>query len=241
LATLTGAWKVADYLVANGADRAATDTFGRTPFQIALFCADSDSNYAKAHSMAKLYTLLKPKELRIKINGNLCSCDDGDGLFFITNFMIATLRHRLTIQRRGKLCQYKAVEIVESLKPYHASIIPQYRRQKAYLAAILAKNNMIRPRPNSWYSFIRINKGEYYLNPSIEVEIAKDVWKNIYDLAGIADLVQHEQLYFNKLAEMIQTLNTLIESTFMNESLRITEEETEENDNGETTIEAPSV
>ncbi len=188
LATITGAEKVAAHLVANGADLTAVDTFGRTAFQLALYYATTDPQYAKTH-LEKMYPLVKPLTLKIGVFGsNLITLDDKDGLFFILNFMIATLRYRLTRAVRGNYPFFTTDDFVNALKSFPPSTVSAHRRQRGYINSLLSKNDVNSPHEKTCRIFSRTKKGMYFLNPFIDIDVKNDEWMSVYMAAGLEDL-----------------------------------------------------
>ncbi|MBL7814718.1 MAG: hypothetical protein JNL70_06905 [Saprospiraceae bacterium] len=202
LAAMTGAEKITEYLIAQGADSKAVNSFGLTAFQIALKHSIIDPQYAKT-SLAKVYPLLKPKELRFRMHGDLYSCDDGDGLLFMINFMIANLRSKLTDLHRYRFPLFGTDDFVKVFAHYPPSVVADYRRKRSYINNIFSRNHPHRNYKLNLMSFIRLYKSGYMLNPLIEVEVGDDVWMNIYDLAGLQELRSYDLEVFNKLADLI--------------------------------------
>jgi AAA domain/Ankyrin repeats (many copies) len=218
LATMTGASHVAEYLIANGADLKAVNSFGLTAFQMALQYSVTDPQYAKT-SLSKMYSLLKPSELKLKMSNQILICDDGDGLFLMVNLIIATLRHKLTRIYRHKLPFANTNDFLEVFKSYPPSVIAQYRCQRVYINNIFSKNVLGRKSKNNWMIFFRISKGQYLLNPTIEVEVGDDEWMNIYELAGLTEISLGEQGFFSELAKNIQSMSVTF-TKILEESLQ---------------------
>lgn len=210
LAAMTGATQVIEYLIANGADIHAVNSFGLTAFQIAIQHSVTDPHYAKT-SLAKVYPLLKQEDLKLKMLEQILICDDGDGLFFMLNFMIATLRHKLTRMVRNKMPFFHTDDFVDAFKSYPPAVVAPHRRQRRYINSILSKNEPRRQSKNNWMIFFRVAKGEYILNPTIEVEVGDDEWMNIYELAGLAELTLSEHPVFSQLAKVIQSMKDIFE------------------------------
>ncbi len=205
LATMTGATQVVEYLIANGAELNAVNSFGLTAFQMAIQYSVNDPQYAKT-SFSKIYLMLKPLELKLKMHEHILVCDDGDGLAFMIHLIIATLRQKLTKLNRNSLPFASTKEFIKIFKSYPPSVIPQHRRQRAYINNIFSKNEPNRRSKNNGMIFFRISKGYYILNPTIEIEVGDDEWMNIYELTGLTEISLGEQGFFMELAKNIQSM-----------------------------------
>jgi hypothetical protein len=233
LATITGAAKVAAYLVANGANLTAVDSFGRTAFQLALYYAITDPNYAKTH-LEKIYHLVKPLTLTVGVLGkNVITLNDKDGLFFILNFMIAILRYRLTRFIKGNYPSFTTDDFVNALKHFPASTVSPHRRQRGYINSLLSKNEITSPHKNSCKLFMRVTKGEYFLNPFIDIEMENNEYVTVYMLMGLEDFAVSKIPIHAQLAIVI--VNLMKESRQFAEPKTPAEEgaETEERDNND--------
>jgi Ankyrin repeats (many copies)/UvrD-like helicase C-terminal domain len=211
LATRAGADQVVAHLIANGADLKAVDSFGRTAFQIALQESAKDPNYAKT-TLAKVYPLLKPTDLKIRMHRHLLTFDDAEGLFFMLNFMMGVLRNKLTKAERGKMPFWSVDDFLEAFKSYPPSVVAPNRRQRAYISGLLSKHALGTKGKNrrNLMLFMRVNQGQYLLNPLIEIEVGEDEWVYIYDLLGLEELEASSEPYFNHLAKIIQSLKDML-------------------------------
>ena len=64
------------------------------------------------------------------------------------------------------------------------NIIPDYRRNRAYLSGILAKNEVNREDKYNKKLFVRLKTGMYLPNPLLALLIDEE-WVNIYDMIDI--------------------------------------------------------
>jgi hypothetical protein len=63
-------------------------------------------------------------------------------------------------------------------------ILPERRKQRAYLSAILSKNEVDKDDRYNRKLFCRVMRGAYILNPTLAIKV-EDEWVNIYDLLSI--------------------------------------------------------
>jgi hypothetical protein len=97
----------------------------------------------------------------------------------------------------------KTDDFISAFKFYPPSVVAPYRRQRTYLNKRFSTNELLYNNPYNWTLFIRVSKGHYFLNPALEIEIAKDEWKNIYELSGLMELSSSPIEVHNKLAEIL--------------------------------------
>jgi len=64
------------------------------------------------------------------------------------------------------------------------SVIPDYRKKRSYISALLSKNEIESDNPYNKNLFKRKRTGHYILNPELAIR-QRDEWFNIYELANI--------------------------------------------------------
>ncbi len=69
-----------------------------------------------------------------------------------------------------------------------ATLLPERRKQRAYLSSILAKNEIEKDDKHNRKLFYRVMRGAYIFNPGLAIKVAGE-WVNIYDLLNIDKLV----------------------------------------------------
>ncbi len=62
------------------------------------------------------------------------------------------------------------------------AILPDFRKKRQYLNAILSKNEIDRSDLYNKKLFLRIARGVYVLNPELEIWVEGDRWMNVYDM-----------------------------------------------------------
>ena len=62
------------------------------------------------------------------------------------------------------------------------TILPEFRKKRTYLNAILSKNEVSRNDPYNRKLFLRIARGVYVINPDLDILVAEDHWMNAYDM-----------------------------------------------------------
>jgi hypothetical protein len=153
--------------------------------------------------------------LKLRIYNQLVSCDDADGLFFMINFMIANLRHKITTLAIGKSTFYETRDFVDAFKHYPASTVAAHRQKRPYMTNILVKNEVRSKYKTNFEAFIRLAKGEYLLNPLFEVEISEGKWMNLYDLSGLTELETIKNPVFNQFATLLNIVKEMLLKSFL--------------------------
>jgi len=190
IAAKLGMADLARSLIKNGAHREATDNWGRTPLQIALRHAYRSESYAR-DKIGKMYEILAPSSLKVKVEGRMIKIDQKLMEFFVLQSMIAIFQDIARIKSSWDLPAFETGDFIYSLKYFSEHVIPERRKRRPYLSSILSKNEVERQDPCNRKLFVRVRLGRYILNPSLEIEI-RGQWINVYDLIGISALEQED-------------------------------------------------
>jgi hypothetical protein len=187
IAAKTGALEAVRSLAEGGADRKLRDNWGRTASQIALREAYLNRKYA-TEKIALTYPLLAETAINVKVSGRLHKIDARTMEYFLLNSMLALFQE---IFRRKIICSIAAFEtgdFVSALQFFPDRIIPEYRKKRAYISGILAKNEVFGDSKYNRRIFLRITRGFYIPNPHMEIEVEEDKWINVFDLINISSL-----------------------------------------------------
>ncbi len=168
-------------LLADGADTELTDNYGLTAWQGALRRAVLDKKYA-SESFPRVNELLSPSSVSLKADDRLLKIDSSQGEFLLLHIFFSTLHHRINYQRYGEV-PLTAVELAEIAAALSDSIIPGYRKKRAYISALLSKNEIDSSNPYSKKMFRRNRTGHYILNPKLAIR-RKEEWIDIYQHAN---------------------------------------------------------
>lgn len=63
-------------------------------------------------------------------------------------------------------------------------VLPAKRKKRAYISSILSKNEYYRDGPYNRRLFLRVEHGQYILNPLMDLFVG-DRWTNVYELLGV--------------------------------------------------------
>ena len=171
-------------LLTNTANTDKVNNNGCNAFQIALEQASHSSKYAKT-TLATLYEQLEPDSLSVQIDGRLVKLDNHLMEFFIFNLLIALFYRELpkTLLHGG----FNANSILDAIEHFPISILPERRKQRAYVSSILSKNEMKGGDRYNRKLFYRVKTGYYLFNPNLSIK-AEGEWRPIYQLLGLDKL-----------------------------------------------------
>lgn len=177
-----GAKTCSKYLIENGAHLNIVDSYGRTPIQMALF---TKFLYPTKSTLEFLYPLLKNESLKLKIENKLVKIDNHQAEYVIFNFFMSILTFQI---REGAInsgtFHFENSDVFTFFEGLSNHIVPKFRKKKAYISSILAKNERNKEDKYNKKLFLRIQNGLYILNPKIEINVANS-WVKLYDLVNI--------------------------------------------------------
>jgi hypothetical protein len=193
-----------------GADTEKVDGNGLTAFQIALAQTDRSETYAKK-KLADIYEQLEPTSMSIQVDGRLIKLDKNSMEFFMLNLMIALFYRVMPKKMTYRLEGFSTQDFIAAVQHIPACILPDRRKQRAYLSSILAKNEINKDDRHNRKLFYRVLRGAYLFNPKLAIKV-EDEWVNIYNLLMIDRLAPQYQVKqdwwhhdFNEYAERNMT------------------------------------
>ncbi|MDX8128062.1 UvrD-helicase domain-containing protein [Methylomonas sp. OY6] len=174
-------------LVELGADTEKVDSNGLTAFQIALAQSDRSEAYAKK-KVAEFYLHLKPNSMSIQVDGKLVKLDKHTMEFFLLNLMIALFYRVMPFKLHYRIEGFSTQDFIDAVQHIPTTILPERRKQRAYLSSILAKNEIDKDDKHNRKLFYRVMRGAYIFNPKLAIRVEGE-WVNIYDLLSIDKLM----------------------------------------------------
>jgi hypothetical protein len=186
IASQLGMAELVETLLRRGANPDLTDNWGRTPVQIALREAALSPQYAR-HSVGSVYAILAPRSVKVRVEGRLVKVDKHQMEYFLVNFMLAVTDRILRHKIQYAIPAFQTRDFVDALSPFPARVIPERRKNRAYISSVLARNEVQRSASGNRKLFLRIRRGYYVLNPCMDIE-TDGRWINVYDLIHIAEL-----------------------------------------------------
>jgi hypothetical protein len=169
-----------------GADTEKADGNGLSAFQLALAQTDRSETYAKK-KLAEIYEQLEPTSMSIQVDGRLIKLDKHSMEFFLLNLMIALFYRVMSNKLRSRISGFSTQDLIAAVQHIPDSILPERRKQRAYLSSILAKNEIAKDEKYNRKLFYRVLRGAYIFNPKLALKV-EDEWINIYDLLSIDKL-----------------------------------------------------
>ncbi len=189
-----------------GADTEKVDGNGLTALQIALAQADRNEAYAKK-KLADIYEQLEPTSMSIQADGRLIKLDKTGMEFFMLNLMIALFYRVMPKKMAYRLDGFATQDFIDAVRHIPTSVLPERRKQRAYLSSILSKNEVDKDDKHNRKLFYRIRHGAYIFNPKLALKVEGE-WLNIYDLLAIDRLAPAHRIKeywwhrdYNELAE----------------------------------------
>lgn len=182
LAASSGNTALVRELLAAGADTELTDNYGLTAWQGALQRAAQDKKFA-AESFPRVNEMLAPSSVSLKADDRLIKLDSSQGEFLLFHIFLAALRHRINYQAYSHV-PFTAVMLSEIAASLPDSVVPGYRKKRAYISALLSKNEIDSANPYCKKLFRRKRTGHYILNPKLAIRQKED-WIDIYRHANI--------------------------------------------------------
>jgi hypothetical protein len=168
-------------LIEKGANASLTDNVGRNTFQIVLQKAFSDQRFAQ-HKLGTLYHLLSPNSLDVQVEGKLIKLDAKHMEFFLLNAMIAIVHQKELAPHQ--LWSFVVNDFLVPLKYFPERVMPEKRKQRAYISSILAKNEVFREALYNRKLFLRVKVGHYFINPGLKIKVNED-WISLYKLLNL--------------------------------------------------------
>ncbi len=166
-----------------GADTEKVDGNGLTAFQIALAQTDRSDTYAKK-KLADIYEQLEPTSMSIQVDGRLIKLDKNSMEFFMLNLMIALFYRVMPKKMTYRVEGFTTQDFIDAVHHIPDSILPERRKQRAYLSSILSKNEIDKDDKHNRKLFYRVLRGAYIFNPRLALKV-EDEWVNIYDLLTV--------------------------------------------------------
>lgn len=171
-------------LLAQGADPEQTDTAGRTPLRCAL-AGFIDGTAAKPEAFAQVYRLLADRPIKTKVGDRMVKLDPGSVEWFLLNLLLVHYRRMIPEGLRQRAHPAFRSETLERLlRSFPAGVLPEHRKQRAYINGVLARNEVQRIGPYNRRLVLRVAHGFYVLNPALDVEV-KGSWMGVDELMAL--------------------------------------------------------
>lgn len=181
-AAATGNVLLAENLLERGADREATDHFGRNALHWAMREAFNDPDFARG-PFGQLYELLAPASVDVNTGDRLVRVDRHLSEYFLFQTLWALFPSRFTYQQRRPYAAFETQTILEAWQNLPANVLRPERNKRAYLSGVLSRNEVARDYAYNRALFQRVAQGWYQFNPQLSVRRKLDgneSWVPIY-------------------------------------------------------------
>jgi hypothetical protein len=116
--------------------------------------------------------------------GRLIKLDKHIMEFFMLNLMIALSYRVMPKRKRAWITGFTSQHFIDAVQHIPYSVLPERRKQRAYLSSILSKNEINKDDRYNRKLFYRVMRGTYVFNPGMALKVEEE-WINIYDLLAI--------------------------------------------------------
>ncbi len=218
IATQYGNIDLIHFLIQQKADKSLANNKGHNAFQIALYLAWKDKDYAQ-QKLRSVFLALSPESLNLRINNKTIKLDKQRIEFFIIHLMMALfyelLPHKMIFTGGG----FTPHDLIDALHHFPSHLLNENLYSYEIISERLATHKMHGQNSQSLQLFYRVMPDNYLLNPNIALKI-NNQWIAIYDLLRFDQLsmthkkklgiIDVDSFYSNILEEMkIQYQNIL--------------------------------
>ena len=131
--------------------------------------------------------------MSIQVDGRLIKLDKNSMEFFMLNLMIALFYRVMPKKMTARIDGFSTQDFIAAMHHIPDSILPERRKQRAYLSSILSKNEIDKDDKHNRKLFYRVLRGAYIFNPRLALKV-EDEWINIYELLTIDRLAPPYQV-----------------------------------------------
>lgn len=209
LAALAGNIALVKELLSAGADTELTDNYGLTAWQGSLQRASKDNKFA-SELFPGVHETLVPASVSLKVDDRLIKLDAVQGEFLLFHLFLAELRNGINEKYTGFI-PLAAPQLAKVSGLLSDSVMPDYRKKRAYISSLLSKNETGTANPYGKKLFVRKRTGKYILNPKIAIR-QKEEWIDIYRYANIglfAGSNSEAGRYIQEAIEFLQSDNEI--------------------------------
>lgn len=193
MAAAAGNPDLVEALLERGASLTAIDMYGRMPMHFALERAIADQHFAQ-FGIARVWERLATATIDVQVDGKLVKLERHQGEYLV--FSLMTVAHkRLYGSSYGRFCAVSAAELASLVAGLPDSVVPDYRRKRAYLSSMLSKSEFRSTDVHSRRLLARERHGEYLPCEELKVRITRGSgeqdWVPVFDVLGKSTLRLH--------------------------------------------------
>jgi hypothetical protein len=164
------------------------DNAGRTALRLAIK-AFRDKKLTKRNPFEATYRLLARQPVKVKIGSRMVKLDPSGMEWFLLNYCLIEYRQMFTELDRKGMPGFTAPMLEILFARFPDAVLPQHRKKRAYLSAMLSKNEVFGSSPYNRQIFVRVGHGIYVLNPMIDLGV-RDEWKPVGDMMGLTEMLE---------------------------------------------------
>ena len=195
----SGSDKAIRFLLEQGADITLMDNRGKNALRTAMVLKTQKTGNSQVVDM--IFGAFTSDSIRLKIEDKLVIIPSRKFEYLLINLFL-TVQHQLVKKYNYSFNEpgLTAIKIEKDIKSYPEEMVPEFRKKRSYISAMLAKNEMESTNPYNFKILHRSNHGEYVLNPDMEMMV-NEKWTNVYEIMG----VEKHKIYTNdEKAEMFK-------------------------------------
>ena len=195
----SGSDKAIRFLLEQGADITLMDNRGKNALRTAMVLKTQKTGNSQVVDM--IFGAFTSDSIRLKIEDKLVIIPSRKFEYLLINLFL-TVQHQLVKKYKYAFHEpgLTAIKIEKDIKSYPEEMVPEFRKKRSYISAMLAKNEMESTNPYNFKILHRSNHGEYVLNPDMEMMV-NEKWTNVYEIMG----VEKHKIYTNdEKAEMFK-------------------------------------
>lgn len=189
-----GNFEIFEKLLHDGADTEIYDNENRSIFHIALLKATHSEKYCKQF-LKPFYTIYPKQSLSLQLDQKLFKIEPHQAEYLLFHSMFAVFMdkiHDLWVNQRGA---FNTDVLIQMFDDFPESILPEHRKKRSYLSALLSHNELQSNHAYNKKLFIRVDRGQYIFNPKLRIKIG-DEWHKIYQVLDVRRIN-----YFNRVDE----------------------------------------
>lgn len=194
--TWRGNVELFEKLIQDGADTEVYDNENRNLLHIALLKANHSEKYSKQF-LKPFYALYPKQSLVLQVENKLFKVQPHQAEYLLFHSMFAVFMdkiHDLWVTQRSA---FNTTVLMQILQHIPDTILPEHRKKRSYLSALLSQNELRSQHPYNKKLFIRVDHGQYIFNPKLSIKVG-DEWHKIYQILAI-----RRMNYFTKVDESL--------------------------------------
>lgn len=186
-AAAVGNVPLVDALLERGADLEARDVFGCYALHWALARGFQDHRFAR-EVLPDLYERLAPACVDLRVGDRLVRIDRHLSEYFLFQTMWTLFREAFTERYVYEHASFDTEAILCAYDPVPTTILREQRRQRAFISAVLSRNEIRRDYAYNRHLFWRQRQGWYQFNPQLAVRTRagrEESWQPIFRVLNL--------------------------------------------------------